>query len=207
MAVLDVHWHANPKVLSLGLAAMGLHAWGISYCDSELTDGFIPAGALPSLAGAKAALQTLLRRGRWQDVEGGYRVHDYLAHNRSRAQVLAKRASDAQRNRVRLTTESEVNPPRLTTESEVNPPRLTTESEVNRNGIPSIPGPYPGSTGNSSSSSVVEGGVGGTAAHLSPELLAEHERRLQQERNRKSAERTTTTTTDFFDSKNDGENR
>lgn len=92
MAVLDTHWHDNPKILGLGLEGMGLHAWGISYCDDNLTDGFIPEAALPqALPGCKQALRAVLKAGRWVTVAGGYEVHDYLAHNRSRAKVQAIR--------------------------------------------------------------------------------------------------------------------
>jgi len=89
VAVLDTHWHANPKILALGLDAMGLHAWSISYCDDLLTDGFVPQGALPLLPRIKQAVKALVAAGRWEAVEGGYQLHDYLRHNRSRAEVAA----------------------------------------------------------------------------------------------------------------------
>jgi len=97
MAVLDTHWHGNPKVLALGLAAMGLHAWSISYCDDLLTDGFVPEVALPQLPGIKQAVRRLLMGERWEKVDGGFHVHDYLEHNRSRQQVLELRAKDRDR--------------------------------------------------------------------------------------------------------------
>jgi len=94
---LDTHWHANPKVLALGLEGMGLHSWSISYCDAELTDGFIPVAALPQLPRLKQAVSRLVERGRWERVDGGYRLHDYLHYNRSRQQVLTERAAAAER--------------------------------------------------------------------------------------------------------------
>ena len=97
MARLDTHWHANPKVLALGLDGMGLHSWSISYCDAELTDGFIPIGALPQLARLKQAVNRLVECGRWEVVEGGYQLHDYLHYNRSRHQVLTERAAAVER--------------------------------------------------------------------------------------------------------------
>jgi len=99
VARLDTHWHNNPKVLQLGLSAMGLHAWSISYCDSELTNGFVPAAALPNLVGLKTASRVLIEAGRWEVVPGGYQLHDYLVHNRSRERVLAIREKNAARKR------------------------------------------------------------------------------------------------------------
>jgi hypothetical protein len=97
MARLDTHWHANPKVLALGLDGMGLHSWSISYCDAELTDGFIPTGALPQLPRLKQAVTRLVDLHRWEVVEGGYQLHDYLHYNRSREQVVSERAAAAER--------------------------------------------------------------------------------------------------------------
>ena len=87
MARLDTGWHVNPKVLGLGLQAMGLHAWSISYCDATLSDGFIPHGAWPSLPGAGAAVKRLLDAGMWTRDGDGFRLHDYLDYNRSRAVI------------------------------------------------------------------------------------------------------------------------
>jgi hypothetical protein len=97
MAVLDTHWHSNPKVLSLGVEGGFMHAWGISYCDDELTDGFIPTGALPNLKGVRIGIERLVGARMWVPVTGGWQLHDYLKHNRSREQVLAKRAAVAER--------------------------------------------------------------------------------------------------------------
>lgn len=87
MARLDTGWHAHPKILSLGLAGMGLHAWSISYCDAARSDGFIPMGAWPALPGVKTAVKNLLQAGLWERREGGFQLHDYLAYNRSKAAI------------------------------------------------------------------------------------------------------------------------
>lgn len=99
MARLDVLWHANPKVLALGLPGMGLHAWSISYCDSQMTDGFIPYEALPNIDGVKTTIRVMLSSGRWKEVKGGYQLHDYLDYNRSRDAIAKERAQNADRKR------------------------------------------------------------------------------------------------------------
>jgi hypothetical protein len=93
MARLDTGWHAHPKILALGWAAMGLHAWSISYCDAALTDGFIPTGAWPSLPGALRLVKALVAAGLWEDVPGGYQLHDYGDYNHSKAETKALRAA------------------------------------------------------------------------------------------------------------------
>jgi hypothetical protein len=100
MARLDTGWFSHPKMMALGLMGMGLHAWSISYCDANLTDGFIPEGAVPrSLAGCSQALRVLVETGCWQPVPGGYRLHDFLEYNRSRAEVEAAKRQGLVRQR------------------------------------------------------------------------------------------------------------
>jgi hypothetical protein len=99
VARLDMGWHAHPKVLGLGLQAMGLHAWSISYCDSARSDGFIPHGAWPALPGAGASVKRLLDAGLWERCGDGFRLHDYLDYNRSKAQIEAHLAEDRERKR------------------------------------------------------------------------------------------------------------
>jgi len=96
-AQLSEHWHAHPKILGVGLDGMGLHAWAMSYSMHRLTDGFVPAGALPNLPRLQAALKVLLQVGLFERTEGGYRIHDYLQWQPSRAELEAARARAAQR--------------------------------------------------------------------------------------------------------------
>lgn len=75
----------NRKFVTAGPAPSWLWLCGLAYCQEGLTDGFIPAEALPYL-GVKNARQLathLVRARLWDVVEGGWRVHDYLKHNKS----------------------------------------------------------------------------------------------------------------------------
>jgi hypothetical protein len=63
--------------------------WGLSYCQSHLTDGAIVAAALPKAA--RRAADELVERGLWEAMVDGWKVHDYLDWNDSRALVTDRR--------------------------------------------------------------------------------------------------------------------
>ena len=91
---LDDKFHANPKVMTAGNAAVGLYARALSYCGDLLTDGFVPK-AWATANGTRALESKLEACGLWIRVEGGYQIPDYLAiGNPSRAEVEAKREAD-----------------------------------------------------------------------------------------------------------------
>lgn len=74
----------NRKFQVAGPAASWLWLCGLCYCQEGLTDGFIPFEALQYL-GVKSASKhasVLVKAGLWETCDGGWLVHDYLAHNR-----------------------------------------------------------------------------------------------------------------------------
>lgn len=85
------------KFVKAGPAPSWLWLCGNCYCQDSLTDGFIPEDALPYLGvkNAKQLAQHLVAAGLWDEVAGGWQVHDYLDHNRSAAQIADLRASRA----------------------------------------------------------------------------------------------------------------
>jgi len=96
-AHLDDRFYGNPKILSTPLPAVGLYCLGLSYCNAQLTDGFIPRSAVAGWGGWAAAAKTLVARNLWEAVTDGFRVHDFLDWNPSREQVLEERAAARQR--------------------------------------------------------------------------------------------------------------
>lgn len=85
------------KFLAAGPEASWLWVCGLGYCQDGLTDGYIPETAVDYL-GVKnvRALVTVLEHVRlWEPVQGGWRMHDYLEHNKSADEVreiMRKRA-------------------------------------------------------------------------------------------------------------------
>jgi len=75
----------------------------IDYSTVHLTDGFVDSAALPGLCPAlrpaqlKRAIQTLVEVGSLERVAGGVKVHGYLDHNSSRAEVETDRQAARRR--------------------------------------------------------------------------------------------------------------
>lgn len=85
----------HKKFLKAGPAASWLWLCGMGYCQDGLTDGFIPFEAIDYL-GVKPTIarklkSVLVAERLWHDVAGGWRVHDYLEHNRAAVDVRATR--------------------------------------------------------------------------------------------------------------------
>lgn len=95
---LDDKFHHNPKVLAAGNAAAGLYARLLSWCNDELTDGFVPAavalsmGTRREIAALVAARRTPAGAGMLEPVEGGWQIHDWFPRNRPAAEIRAQRA-------------------------------------------------------------------------------------------------------------------
>lgn len=86
----------HPKSLELEpdeyLSALGLLMLLIGWCDDQSTDGLVSKKALPRIAPGsdyERPLKALRRVGFVEDDDGGYRVHDYLDWQQSRAEKEA----------------------------------------------------------------------------------------------------------------------
>lgn len=101
-AKVDDSFYDHPKVLDVDLAALGLWVKALSYCGRHLTDGRVSRGAVIALAGERGTelAKMLIVAGLWEAAKGGYEIHDYLAHNPSKAEVMARRADDRERQRL-----------------------------------------------------------------------------------------------------------
>lgn len=90
-------FYGNDKVRDLvriGRAdSVGVFCMALSLCGDRLTDGFVPRRAMLSNIGAtQEQVQALVDEGMLEEVDDGWIIHDYTAHNRTKEQVMHARA-------------------------------------------------------------------------------------------------------------------
>ncbi len=91
------------KVAPLSDRAFRLHVTAKCWCVEEESDGHVPADIPQTLTAAprgkalKDTLAELVRSQLWHEVDGGYRIHDFLEYNPSHAQQEASRAATKRR--------------------------------------------------------------------------------------------------------------
>lgn len=94
----DQAWD-HPKHVAAGPMAFALWVWGLLYCSRHTTDGLVPADA-PLRCGVPKAEREVTRlvvAGLWDEVEGGYCIHDYHEYNPSKSQVIKRKEAAAKR--------------------------------------------------------------------------------------------------------------
>lgn len=117
---LDEDFANHPKVRQAGPLGIAMQVAALGYCNKYLTDGFVPRTVVPSLLNLEGlamrcwsgelvgggedatwqlVVEDLIDAGLWEQAEGGYRIHDYLEYQPSRAQVLQERAQKQEAGR------------------------------------------------------------------------------------------------------------
>ncbi len=103
-AQLDNGFWLNEKVDSVSDKAFRLYVRSISFASANATNGFISERTLKMLDGTKALADSLVNArglkstfGLWERAEGGWVIHDFLEHNRSKEarDKAAAKASNA----------------------------------------------------------------------------------------------------------------
>lgn len=101
---LDDSMPLNPKVLAAGVDGFALDVAAIAYSSRFRTDGFIADHALPALfpplRNPGRVADRLVEVGRWNRVEGGWMIHDFLEYQPSatdQAELSRKRADAGKR--------------------------------------------------------------------------------------------------------------
>ena len=102
---LDDQFFFHPKIVMAGKDPRDLYVASLTYSGGQLTDGFIPLGAL-KLLGAMALVDDvaacanrLVECGLWEEADDGYVIHDYHDYNPSSAKVKEMREARAEAGR------------------------------------------------------------------------------------------------------------
>lgn len=103
----------------------------LSYCGDNLTDGYVDDDTAEFVLDITVQeLDALQQVGLIESVDGGYVIHDYLEHNRSRQQVMAKRKRERERYSAgSLPAESAQTAGRIKTESGQTPEHQNTRTQ------------------------------------------------------------------------------
>lgn len=97
---LDDGFTEHPKVQEVGGDAAWLHVCALSYCNRNLTDGFIASGVVHRLSdrrNPRKLAERLTAAGLWDVTPGGWTIHDYLEFQPSKAKVDAERVAARER--------------------------------------------------------------------------------------------------------------
>jgi hypothetical protein len=137
---VDDQFFRHPKARSAGKDGRLLFVTGLAYCTSNLTDGLIHRDALPLVA-AEAEVRTAVARrlvevGLWEEVEGGFQVHDYLDYQPSAEKVRAEKSAAKERMRGKRSPER---PPPTDRSSPEHPPNFGGSSPSPSHPIPEVP--------------------------------------------------------------------
>lgn len=82
--------------------ALGLYAVGLMWTNKQLTDGFLPLAVVKRFRHADRPLEVaraLVQAELWEEVEGGFNIHDFHDHNPKAEDIQRKRKADRERKR------------------------------------------------------------------------------------------------------------
>jgi hypothetical protein len=96
---VDDGFLTHPKVFGIKAGPLALWLRAGLWCAKELTDGVMSARAVKALEAKPAHIQELVERGLWEPYGDGFRIHNFLKYQPSRAQVLKTRNETLQRVR------------------------------------------------------------------------------------------------------------
>ena len=143
-ARIDTNAWANPKLTSLADGEWRLYMNAILWSVDNLTDGFIPTHMLTVLAAvtrseyARRRVHNITKQGLWRTCEGGWLIHDFLKHQRSKEQVEQDKAGNRRRQQRHRTKDGNAVTDAVTNASHLNLPitELTTSSSLPEDDTP-----------------------------------------------------------------------
>lgn len=115
---LDDGFASHPKMMDAGPLGLAMQVAGLCYCNRYLTDGFVPKNVPSSLlhldgvamgmwdngtiggghdAHWELIVEDLVRAGAWEEIDGGWLIHDFADYQPSKEQVLEARRQTRER--------------------------------------------------------------------------------------------------------------
>ena len=89
---VDPAMPSHPRIAGLSDRAWRALVTSWCYARAHQTDGFYPLAVAPK----GRVVEELLKAGRWERLDGGYSIHDYLSYNTCRADAEALAEARAQ---------------------------------------------------------------------------------------------------------------
>lgn len=105
---VDDNMFQNAKIHGVSYRARWVYVASIQYASANLTDGFISKNVLRLIDANQRIAEELASAGLWENVDGGWSIHDYLRHNRSREDIEERRSVN-KRNASKSQSESLAN--------------------------------------------------------------------------------------------------
>ena len=102
---IDDGFRTNVKIRKAGPDGVLLYLYGLIYCNTSLTDGYIDDVFLPQIYAdafcrtPKATTQKLVDCGLWIRVEGGYQINDFLEYNFTKEEIEKRRQAKVEAGR------------------------------------------------------------------------------------------------------------
>lgn len=87
----------HPKAIMAGNAALGLWVRAGAWCGANLTDGALPKHMIGTFGAQKRDARKLVEVGLWVETKDGYQFHEWEQMQPSKAEVLAERAKNKER--------------------------------------------------------------------------------------------------------------
>ena len=101
---LDDSFYDHPKVRGIPRpvrnAACGLYWRAVSLSNRHLTDGRLTLQDVELIDGTMNEVAALVTARLWRKASNGYRIHDFLEFNKSKAEVLEDRQKRAEAGRL-----------------------------------------------------------------------------------------------------------
>jgi hypothetical protein len=96
---IDDGFWSHPKILGLSSDAIALWVRAGAWASGQLTDGAVPGYAIAMFQASPETVHELVECDLWTVTSAGYQFHDWAQYQRSRAEVMAERNANKERQK------------------------------------------------------------------------------------------------------------